>query len=98
MEKRRRRYNREFKTEAVKLVTEGGNGLAAVARDLGIQENTLGRWKKELAVDPRHAFPGTGRMRPEAAELARLRRENKRLRMENEILKKTVGYFAKDES
>lgn len=98
MEKRRRLYNREFKMEAVKLVTEGGNALATVARDLGIHENTLSKWKKELAADPRHAFPGTGRMKPEAAELARLRRENKRLRMENDILKKTVGYFAKDES
>ena len=97
MEKRRRRFDRQFKIEAVKLATEGGHGLAAAARDLGIHETTLGRWKKELGADAVHAFPGTGRMKPQAAELARLRRENKRLRMENEILKKTVGYFAKDE-
>ena len=97
MKRKRRRFSREFKIEAVNLVTKEGNSIVDVARDLDLHPNTLGLWKNQLAEDPAHAFPGKGHMKPEQQELHDLRKKVKRLQMENEILKKTVGYFAKDE-
>lgn len=97
MKGKRRRFNKEFKMEAVNLVTKEGNSIAEVARDLGLNPNTLGLWKKQMSEDPVDAFPGKGRMKPEQQELHDLRKKVKRLELENEILKKTVGYFAKDE-
>jgi transposase len=95
MVQKRRSYSREFKLEAVSMVTEGGVGMAQAARDLGISENSLWRWKKEFEDDPDHAFPGKGHLKPQDDELARLRRENRRLRQERDILKKAVGIFSR---
>ena len=97
MKRKRRRFSREFKIEAVNIVTKEGNNIVDVARDLDLHPNTLGLWKRQLAEDPAHAFPGKGYMKPEQQELYDLRKKVKRLQEENEILKKTVGYFAKDE-
>lgn len=88
----RKQYSAEFKREAVRLVTEKGLSLAQAARDLGINDNLLGRWKKQLASDAERAFPGQGQPRDE--ELARLRREVEVLRQERDILKKAVGIFS----
>jgi transposase len=90
----RKRYSREFKLEAVKLVTERGVTLAQAARELGVHVNVLRVWVRELRTDPAHAFPGRGVQKPEEAELARLRREVARLKMERDILKKAAAYFA----
>jgi transposase len=95
--KRRNRYSKEFKVEAVRLITEEGNKTSVVAKELGVHPATLSRWRREFREDGENSFPGKGHMKPEKEELARVKRENRRLRMENEILKKTVGYFAKDE-
>lgn len=95
MESKRRSFSREFKLEAVALVTEGGLSVAQAARDLGIHENVLGRWRRQFEEDPDQAFPGKGRLRPQDEELARLRRENEILRQEREILKKAVGIFSR---
>jgi len=95
MEKKRRSFSREFKLEAVALITEGGFSVARAARDLGISESVLGRWKKQFEEDPEQAFPGKGRLRPQDEELARLRRENEILRQERDILKKAVGIFSR---
>ncbi len=92
----RKRYSREFKLEAVKLVTERGVTMAQAARDLGIHVNVLRTWVRELRADPAHAFPGQGTQKPEDAELARLRREVARLKMERDILKKAAAFFAKE--
>ncbi len=92
----RRKYNREFKLEAVKLVKERGVGLKQVARDLDVGEGILRRWVKEFSADPGQAFPGPGQMKPEQAELERLRRENARLKAERDILKKAAAFFAKE--
>jgi len=91
----RRSYSREFKLEAVHLVTKGGLSLAQASRDLGVQESVLGRWKKQLAEDPAEAFPGKGRLKSQDEELRRLRRENEILRQERDILKKAVGIFSR---
>jgi len=76
--------------EAVRLLAEGGCSVAQVARDLGIRDTMLGRWKQELAQNPTDAFPGHGHGRADEEELRQLRRENARLRMERDILKKAA--------
>lgn len=95
MVKKRRSFSREFKLEAVGLITEGGLSIAQASRDLGIRESVLGRWKKQFEEAPREAFPGKGRLRPQDEELARLRKENEILRQERDILKKAVGIFSR---
>ena len=94
MAEKRRNYGEEFKQDAVRLVTEQGYGVAETARNLGINTNMLGRWKREMEAKHHTAFPGNGHVSPEKEELHRLRDENKRLRMERDILKKALGYFA----
>ena len=92
----RRRYTREYKLEALNLIREQGVSVRQASVDLGIHENTLRAWLKEFAADPQHSFPGLGQMKPEAAEIARLRREVTKLRAERDILKKAAAYFAKE--
>jgi transposase len=92
----RRRFSREFKVEAVKLVLERGVTVSQAARDLDIHVNVLRGWVRAHREDPAHAFPGEGQQKPEAAELTRLRREVARLKMERDILKKATAYFAKE--
>jgi transposase len=94
MAEKRRNYGEEFKREAVRLVTEQGYGVAETARNLGINTNMLGRWKRELTMQQQAAFPGNGHVAPAKEELHRLREENKRLRLERDVLKKALGYFA----
>ena len=93
---RRRRFSREFKVEAVKLVKERGISAAQAARDLDVHENVMRKWVKEFGSDPAQAFPGQGQMKPEQQEIERLRRENNRLRAERDILKKAAAFFAKE--
>jgi transposase len=85
----RKPYAREFKIEAVKVVTERGLPRKQVARDLGVDLTTLRRWIAELEAEGERAFPGQGQARD--AELTRLRRENELLRQERDILKKAIG-------
>jgi len=86
-----KRYTREFKAEAVKLV-ESGTPVRQAASDLGISEFTLRDWvRKAQPADQVKREP------TEAEELRRLRAENKRLRMEREILRKATAFFAKDQ-
>jgi transposase len=97
MSRERKTYDREFKLSAVKMITEGGMKLSEVSRDLGVNENSLHKWKKDYLSDQQQAFPGKGRMKPEEEELRRLEKELKRVKLENEILKKAIGYFTKDQ-
>lgn len=92
----RRQFTREFKVEAVRLVRDRGVTVAQASRDLGVHENLLRGWIKQFAADPRQAFPGQGNMKPEQAEIERLRREVQKLKAERDILKKAAAYFAKD--
>lgn len=94
MAEKRRIYTEEFKREAIRLVTEQGYGVSETARNLGINTNMLGRWKREFDTKASAAFPGNGRIAPDKEEWHRLRDENKRLRMERDILKKALGFFA----
>lgn len=97
--KKRKMYTREFKIETVKLVTEGGANSAEIARDMGIHPNTLYKWIHEFSTKPAEAFPGKGHTSNSDAETIRqLKRENERLKMEREILKKAMAIFSKDQS
>lgn len=88
---KRKRYSKEFKVEAVRLMQEVGN-VRKVARDLGVASNSLHVWRRELASEAENAFPGKGNPKDDA--LTQLQRENARLREEVVILKKAVGIFS----
>ena len=92
----RRKFTREFKLEAVRLIKERGVTVAQAARDLGVHGTVLRSWVKAFADDPTQAFPGHGQMKPEQAEIARLQREVTKLKAERDILKKAAAYFAKE--
>ncbi len=85
---RRKHYTAEFKKEAVNLVTSQGYTIVEGVRNLGIRGGMLGRWRREQIKDQQNAFPGTGHQSTETEELKRLREENRKLRLEREILKK----------
>lgn len=88
---KKRRFDRDFKISAVKMVTDGGHKAAEVARSLGINENQLYLWKKKFGDQGEKAFPGKGHL----TELAALRRQLRDVEMERDILKKAVGIFSK---
>ena len=92
----RRKFGREFKIEAVRLVHERGVSLAQASRDLDVHANVLRNWVQDFAADPAQAFPGHGQMKPEQLEIERLRREVAKLRAERDILKKAAAYFARE--
>jgi transposase len=92
----RRKFGREFKIEAVRLVRDRGVSAAQASRDLDIHVNVLRKWVKDFGSDPSQAFPGHGQMRPEQLEIERLRREVHKLRAERDILKKAAAYFARE--
>ncbi len=95
MEKKvRRKYAPEFKREAVELACHPGQTVAGVARDLGIRENLLRRWKHEVEQHGQLAFGGQGVARDE--ELMRLRRELAQVKKERDFLKHAAAYFAKE--
>ena len=92
----RRKFGREFKVEAVRLIKERGVAVAQAALDLDVHENVLRKWVKELSADPAQAFPGAGQMKPDQLEIDRLRREVSKLKAERDILKKAAAYFARE--
>ena len=94
----RKKYTTEFKRDAVRLVTEQGYNHSEAARNLGIDRGMIGRWVKEYKVDESEAFRGNGKLTAEQEELRRLREENRRLKLEREVLKKAAAFFAKESS
>jgi transposase len=89
----RRRHSDEFKREAVKLLTEQGLSVAQAARDLDVNENLLRTWKRKFSDESEESLSESEQM-----ELARLREENRRLRMERDILKKATAFFANEKN
>ena len=88
----RRKFSREFKLEAVRLMKERGVAVTQAARDLDLHENVLRKWVRDLSMDPQHAFRGHGQMKPEQQEIDRLRKEVAKLKAERDILKKAAAY------
>lgn len=94
---KRKRFTKEFKLEAVRLLNKGDRPAAELARELGINRNQLYKWQEAVAGRGEAAFPGQGRLASDKdAEIARLRRELERVTEERDILKKAALYFAKE--
>ncbi len=93
--KTRRRYTDEFKAEAVRLVRDAARPVAEVARDLGIADHLLYRWRAEQQ-QAEHQGHTRQSLRAEQEELARLRRENATLKQERDFLKRAAAFFAKE--
>jgi len=93
---RRRKFSREFKLEAVRLVKDRGVAVAQAARDLDLHENVLRKWVRELNADPQHAFPGHGQMKPEQLEIDRLRKEVLKLKADRGTLKTAAALFERE--
>jgi len=96
MERQRRSYSGEFKREAVGLVVEHGYSYAAAGRSLGVRGSMIRRWEGELAGNGVQAFVGNGKRTADQRRIHDLETENRRLRMEKEILKKATVFFAKE--
>ena len=90
---RRRKYDRQFKLDALRMVEESERPVTQIARELGIHPNVLYKWREQLLADPDHAFPGKGKLKPEDEALRRLRRELENVKEERDILKKALAVF-----
>ena len=95
MTRKRRSFTPEYKAEVVGLVRDGGKAISAVARDLGLTESAVRKW---VALSDADGGRGDGKVltTAEREELTQLRRENRQLRMEREILKKATAFFARE--
>ena len=91
-----KRYSKEFKIEAVRLADESDRPVTQIARELGIRQNQIYKWKKELEGKGKTAFPGTGHISDSDPEKTQLRKELEVAKEEIEILKKAAAYFARD--
>jgi transposase len=99
MERPRRSYTEEYKQQTVELVMSSGRSITSVAKELGLRDSVLRRWVDKVRQQPtsaarRPATQATPMSADQASELARLRQENERLRMERDILKKSIAIFA----
>ena len=93
--KKRRTFTPEFRAEAVRLVRESGRPVGQLARELGLWETVLRRWVHQAGIDAGGGPPGA-LTTAEREELTRLRRENRTLQMERDILKKATAFFARE--
>jgi transposase len=91
-----RKYDREFKLEAVHLAQEEGSTATEVERHLGIGKGMISRWKRQLAQQGEAAFPGKGHLPAHDEELRRVKRELGRVTRERDILKKALAIFSED--
>jgi len=92
----RKKYSQEFKLDAISLVLEQGYTRAEAAQSLSINANMLTRWIKENESENSQAFRGPGKLTADQLEIRRLREENRKLKMEKEILKKAAAFFAQE--
>lgn len=94
--KERRSFTAEFKREAVKMVEQPGRSLAAVARELGVERSVLKRWVENFAAGRYEKDKALPLKAAQQQENEQLRRELAKVRMERDILKKALGFFAKE--
>jgi transposase len=95
----RKQYTKEFKLDAISLVVDQGFTIAEAARSLGISANMLGRWVRESHADANgQSFRGNGKLAPEQEEIRRLKIENKRLKLERQLLKEAAVFSRKKRS
>jgi len=93
---KRRRYDADFKREAIHLQQSSGKSCTQIEKELGVGHGILKRWIREYAADPHYSFRGNGRMRPDEAAFRRLQKELEHVRKERDILKKAVAIFSKE--
>jgi len=93
--KESRHFTREFKRNAVELMVDKGMSAGRVAQDLDIHPNLLHQWKRKIMAEGNGAFVGKGNLKPEDAEMRRLRKELEDVKEERDILKKALGVFSK---
>ena len=93
---KRRSFTREFKVETVQMLMTTDVSVTEAAADLGIHPNTFYKWVRQYGERPEEAFPGKGRQTSDAEQIKQLQRENQRLRMERDILKKAMVIFSKE--
>jgi transposase len=91
----KKNYDAGFKKEIAKLYLEGQRTAQSLSDEIGVHANTIYKWSEQYKTDPEHSFPGSGNMKPDEAEAAKLKRRVKELEEEVEILKKAAAYFAK---
>ena len=91
----RREFDKEFKLQTVKMITEQGRSIYSVGKELGIKDTVIRRWVQQHQSDGSEAFPGRGRLKPTEDEFRRLQREKAQLEEEVRILKKAVAIFSK---
>lgn len=95
--KKRGRYPKEFKTEAVRLLNSGDKPASELAMELGVKRTLLYRWRDQLKAKGESAFSGSGRPKNDQLnEVTKLKKELKEVSLERDILKKAAAYFAKD--
>lgn len=94
----RRKFGAEFKREAVRQALQPGNAVATVGQDLGVHQSVLRRWIKEYGTGPADKAVERPLKNAQSQEIERLKRELTRVKMERDIIKKALGYFAKDPS
>lgn len=93
----KRKFDQEFKIQAIKLVIEQGYQIKEAAENLGIGTSTLGKWVRKYRSNTDSAITGKIKRSPEGEELNRLRKEITKLKQERAILKKALGYFAEEQ-
>ena len=91
-----KRFSKEFKIEAVRLAEESDKPVTQIARELGLRQNQIYKWKKQLEAQGETAFPGTGKIADSDPEKTRLRQELALAKEEIDILKKAAAYFARE--
>ena len=91
-----KKYDREFKLEAIRMAAEKGLHATEVEHRLGLGKGVISRWKRSLRQEGQDAFPGTGHLPASQVQLRDLQRENERLRRERDLLKKVVAIFSED--
>jgi transposase len=90
-----RQFSKEFKRNALQLVMEKGVSVGKVARDLDIHPNLIHRWRRDYLAEGESAFVGTGKVKPEDAEMKRLQKELEDVKEERDVLKKALSVFSK---
>jgi transposase len=90
------KYDAEFKKEIAQSFLEGRRTATSLAAELGLHSNTIYKWAEQYKTDPENAFPGTGHLKPDEAEVTKAHRRIRELEEEVAILKKAAAYFAKN--
>ena len=92
---RRKKYDKAFKLEVLKMIQQSDRTIKSIAQELGIHTGVISRWRKQFREQENEAFPGKGHQTPEDEEIRRLKKELTDVKEERDILKKAVAFFAK---